>query len=62
MIWKNLSSHPHVLTFLGVYVEAFPGEMCMVSEWMIRGTIAELLKREPCPRFSVENYVRRARQ
>jgi serine/threonine protein kinase len=62
VIWKNLSSHPHILTFLGVDVEAFPGEMCMVSEWMSRGTITELLKRERFPIFSVENYVRRARQ
>ena len=62
MIWKNLSSHPHVLTFLGVYVKAFPGEMCMVAEWMSRGTIIELLEREKCPQFSVENYVRCARQ
>ena len=61
MIWKNLSPHPHVLTFLGVDAAAFPGEMCMVSQWMIRGTITELIKREPCPRFSVESYVRRAR-
>ena len=62
MIWKNLSSHPHVLTFLGVDAEAFTGEMCMVSEWMSRGTIIELLEREPHPIFSVENYVRRVRQ
>ena len=62
MIWKNLSPHPHVLTFLGVDVGAFPGEMCMVSEWMSRGTIIELLKHEQHPIFSVENYVRRARQ
>jgi hypothetical protein len=62
MIWKNLSPHPHVLTFLGLDVEAFPGELCIVSEWMKRGTITELLKREPCPKFSVENYVRRVRQ
>ena len=61
MIWKSLS-HPHVLTFLGVDVEAFPGEMCMVSEWMSRGTIIELLECEPYPIFSVEDYVRRARQ
>jgi hypothetical protein len=62
MIWKNLSSHPHVLPFLGVDVEAFPGETCMVSEWMSKGTIIELLKREPYPVFSVENYVRRVQQ
>ena len=59
MIWKNLTHHPHVLTFLGVDVEAFPGDMCMVSEWMSMGTIIEVLEREPYPKFSVENYVRR---
>ena len=34
----------------------------MVSEWMSMGTIIELLEREPCPKFSVEDYVRRVRQ
>ena len=62
MIWKNPSSHPHILTLLGVDVEAFPDEICMVSEWMNMGTIIELLEREPYPVFSVEEYVRRARQ
>jgi hypothetical protein len=61
-MWKNLPPHPHVLTFLGVDLHAFPTEMCMVSEWMSRGTIIDLLNRERHPFFSTENYVRRARQ
>jgi hypothetical protein len=43
-------------------VEAFPGEMCMVSEWMSMGTIIELLENEPYQKFSVEDYVRHARR
>ena len=55
MIWKNLCGHRHILPFLGVDVESFPGEMCMVSEWMSRGTIVEFLKRES--HHAVEKYV-----
>jgi serine/threonine-protein kinase TNNI3K len=58
MIWKNLCSHPHILPFLGVDIESFPGEMCMVSEWMSNGTIIEFLKREP--HHAVEKYVSHA--
>jgi hypothetical protein len=54
MVWKNLCGHPHILAFLGVDIESFPGEMCMVSEWMSKGTIIEFLKREP---HAVEKYV-----
>ena len=60
MAWKNLSGHPHILAFLGVDIESFPGEMCMVSEWMSNGTINKFLKREP--HRPVEKYVSQARQ
>jgi hypothetical protein len=60
MMWKNLSNHPHILAFLGVDIESFPGEMCMVSEWMSNGTIIRFLKREPY--HAVEKYVSHARQ
>jgi hypothetical protein len=60
MIWKNLGGHPHILAFLGVDIESFPGEMCMVSEWMSNDTIIEFLKREPY--HAVEKYVSHARQ
>jgi hypothetical protein len=60
MIWKNLCSHPHILAFLGVDIESFPGEMCLVSEWMSNGTIIDFLTREP--HHAVEKYVRHARQ
>ena len=59
MVWKNLSGHPHILAFLGVDTELFPGEMCMVSEWMSNGTIIEFLKKEPD--HPVEKYVSQAR-
>ena len=59
MIWKNLCGHPHILTFLGVDIGSFPGEMCMVSEWMTNGTIIEFLKKEP--HHGVEKYVSHAR-
>ena len=60
MVWKDLGGHPHILTFLGVDIESFPGEMCMVSEWMSNGTIIEFLKREP--HHGVEKYVSYIRQ
>jgi hypothetical protein len=59
-MWKNFCNHPHILPFLGVDIESFPGEMCMVSEWMSNGTIIRFLKREPY--HAVEKYVSRARQ
>jgi hypothetical protein len=59
MIWKDLCGHRHILLFLGVDIESFPGEMCMVSEWMNNGTIVEFLKKEP---HLVEKYVSHARQ
>jgi hypothetical protein len=60
MIWKNLCDHSHILPFNGVDIESFPGEMCMVSEWMSNDTIIKFLKREP--HHAAEKYVSHARQ
>jgi hypothetical protein len=60
MIWKNLCGHRHILAFQGIDIESFPGEMCLVSEWMSYGTIIKFLKREPD--HPIENYVSHARQ
>ena len=38
LLWKDLI-HPHVLPFLGLDIEAFPGFICMVSPWMQYGTV-----------------------
>ena len=60
MVWKNLREHPHILAFQGIDNKSFPGEMCMVSEWMSNGTIIKFLKREP--NHAIEKYVSHARQ
>ena len=60
MVWKNRCGHPHIVAFLGIDIESFPGEISMVSEWISNGTIIEFLKREP--HHPVEKYVSQARQ
>jgi hypothetical protein len=37
LLWKQLN-HVHVLPFLGLDAETFPGFFCMVSPWMRHGT------------------------
>ncbi|KAF8218242.1 kinase-like domain-containing protein [Mycena galopus ATCC 62051] len=39
LIWKILDHHDHVLPFLGVDSETFPGFLCMVSPWMSKGAV-----------------------
>lgn len=53
LIWKQLD-HPHVLPFLGIDLEIFPGFMCMVSPWMQHGTIMAHL--EDNGRDSIDIY------
>ncbi|KAJ7170996.1 kinase-like domain-containing protein [Mycena filopes] len=38
LIWKNLD-HDHVLPFIGVDLETFPGYICMLSPWMANGAL-----------------------
>ncbi|KAJ7572209.1 kinase-like domain-containing protein [Mycena floridula] len=44
--WHRLD-HPYILTFLGVDAESFPGQPCMVSPWMIHGTVTEFIQKNP---------------
>jgi hypothetical protein len=44
LLWKDLT-HPHVLPFLGLDAEAFPGFICMVSPWMQHGTVLAFVHR-----------------
>ena len=44
VIWRRLS-HPNVLPVLGVSPKLFP--LCIVSEWMIDGNIADFTFRHP---------------
>jgi len=42
-VWHQLK-HPNVLQFLGVDPETFPSDLCLVSPWMLRGTILQYRK------------------
>jgi hypothetical protein len=42
MLWQQLQ-HPYVLPFLGIDAESFPSFLCMVSPWMVHGTILKHL-------------------
>ncbi|KAJ7572220.1 kinase-like domain-containing protein, partial [Mycena floridula] len=44
--WHRLD-HPYILPFLGVDAESFPGQPCMVSPWMIHGTVTEFIQKNP---------------
>jgi len=44
LVWRQLQ-HPHVLPFLGVDVDTFPGSLCMVSPWLQRGTLSKHLEK-----------------
>jgi hypothetical protein len=46
--WKHLH-HQHVLPFLGIDVDTFPGHQCMVTLWMSNGTVMDYLKHMPNP-------------
>ena len=43
VVWKTLN-HRYVLPFLGIDVESFPRQPCVVSPWMTNGTINEFLQ------------------
>ncbi|KAF7373269.1 Kinase-like protein [Mycena sanguinolenta] len=43
LLWKNLH-HPHILPFLGIDADSFPGFLSMVSLWMEHGTVINYLK------------------
>lgn len=38
LLWKNLI-HDHILPFLGVSEDVFPGSVCMVIPWMEKGNL-----------------------
>ncbi|KAF9070167.1 kinase-like domain-containing protein, partial [Rhodocollybia butyracea] len=46
LIWQRLS-YKFILPFLGIDAENFPRQPCMVSPWMVNGTIIQFLKRNP---------------
>ncbi|KAJ4479357.1 kinase-like domain-containing protein [Lentinula aciculospora] len=46
LIWQRLS-HQFILPFLGIDAENFPRQPCMVSPWMVNGTVTLFLKRNP---------------
>uniref|UniRef100_A0A0W0G7R4 Protein kinase domain-containing protein n=1 Tax=Moniliophthora roreri TaxID=221103 RepID=A0A0W0G7R4_MONRR len=46
LIWRQLE-HKFVLPFLGIDAENFPRHPCMVSPWMVNGTIIQFLKKNP---------------
>jgi serine/threonine protein kinase len=50
LVWRQLR-HPHVLPFFGVDAETFKatGHICMVSPWMSRGTLAQLISSTNVP-------------
>jgi len=43
LLWKQLE-HQHILPFIGLDAGTFPGFICMVSPWMIHGTILQHIK------------------
>ncbi|KAJ6485878.1 ras guanine nucleotide exchange factor domain-containing protein [Mycena sanguinolenta] len=43
LVWKDLH-HPHILPFLGIDADSFPLFLCMVSPWMMHGTVLNYLK------------------
>ena len=44
LVWQTLN-HRYVLPFLGIDVESFPRQPCVVSPWMTNGTINEFLQK-----------------
>ena len=46
LIWQKLE-HEFVLPFLGIDAENFPRQPCMVSPWMVNGTLVQFLKKNP---------------
>ncbi|KAF9260929.1 kinase-like protein [Marasmius fiardii PR-910] len=45
-IWQGLK-HEYVLPFLGIDAENFPRQPCMVSPWMLHGTLVQFLRKYP---------------
>ncbi|KAJ8079869.1 hypothetical protein PM082_016694 [Marasmius tenuissimus] len=46
LIWHKLE-HEFVIPFLGIDAENFPRQPCMVSPWMVNGTLNQFLRKNP---------------
>jgi serine/threonine-protein kinase TNNI3K len=47
LVWAQLD-HIHVLPFLGLDGETFPGALCMISPWMQHGTVFHHIRDTIC--------------
>ncbi|KAJ7607401.1 kinase-like domain-containing protein, partial [Roridomyces roridus] len=43
LVWKDLI-HPNILPFIGIDRDTFSSSLCMVSPWMVNGTVLQYLQ------------------